>query len=192
MRFHHAFLAPWIVLSVPPQIFLGFGLPFALIVGLLGLLGMFRENQALVTSASVALLGLVIGGKVGTDLVMAPGPDTAILLAQFLSVIFFMEASRVVLSFSKETTELAERTDRMSLFIKERLSAWIRDQLSRQALLVSGAFGLSLLLLVLGGIANVSVNQLAFSAVLVLLVIGSLLFLLTQRREPETRSEGLH
>lgn len=156
------------------------------------MLGMFRENQALVTSASVALLGLVIGGKVGTDLVMAPGPDTAILLAQFLSVIFFMEASRVVLSFSKETTELAERTDRMSLFIKERLSAWIRDQLSRQALLVSGAFGLSLLLLVLGGIANVSVNQLAFSAVLVLLVIGSLLFLLTQRREPETRSEGLH
>jgi len=64
---------------------------------------------------------------------------------------------------------------------------WVKGQLSRQARLTIGALGLSLVLLVLGGFTSVSINQLAFSAVLVLLVVGALVFLITQRREPETR-----
>jgi hypothetical protein len=112
-------------------------------------------------------------------------------LLQFVAVIFFMEASRVVLSFDREAGELARRTDEMSQAARERLGIWVRSQLSRQARLIGGALGLSLVLLVLGGFTSVSINQLSFSAVLVLLVVGALLFLITQRREPETRSVRL-
>ena len=90
------------------------------------------------------------------------------------------------MSFDKERSELAGKTDGMSQAISERLSTWIKGQLSRQAWLTIGALGLSLVLLVLGGFTSVSINQLAFSAVLVLLVVGALVFLITQRREPET------
>jgi hypothetical protein len=139
----------------------------------------------------VTLLVLLVAGKVGTDLALAPNPDTAVLLLQFVAVIFFMEASRVVLSFDTETSELGGKTDDMSQAIRERLSMWVRGQLGRQARLMIGALGLSLVLLVLGGFTSVSVNQLAFSAILVLLVVGALVFLITQRREPETRQVSL-
>ena len=102
-----------------------------------------------------------------------------------------MEASRVVISYDKEAGELAGRTDELSQAAKGRLVIWVRGQLSRQARLIAGALGLSLVLLVLGGLTSVSINQLSFSAVLVLLVVGALLFLITQRREPETRSVRL-
>jgi hypothetical protein len=45
---------------------------------------------------------------------------------------------------------------------------------------------LSLVLLVVGSIASVAFNQLFFSAALVILSIGVLLFVLTHRREPES------
>jgi hypothetical protein len=102
-----------------------------------------------------------------------------------------MEASRVVLSFDKETSELAGRIDDMSQAIRQRLGVWVIGQLRRQARLMIGALGLSLVLLVFGGLTSVSINQLAFSAVLVLLVVGALLFLITQKREPETRQVSL-
>jgi len=102
-----------------------------------------------------------------------------------------MEASRVVLSYDKEESELAGRTDDMSQAARGRLGLWVTGQLSRQARLVAGALGLSLILLVLGGFTSVSVNQLSFSAILVLFVVGALLFLITQRREPETRTTRL-
>jgi hypothetical protein len=50
---------------------------------------------------------------------------------------------------------------------------------------VIGASALSLGLLVLGGFSSISINQLAFSAALVLVAVGVLLFLLTNRREPD-------
>ena len=134
---------------------------------------------------------LLVTGKVGTDLARAQSPDTAVLLLEFVTVIFFMEASRVVISYDKEAGELAGRTDELSQAAKGRLVIWVRGQLSRQARLIAGALGLSLVLLVLGGLTSVSINQLSFSAVLVLLVVGALLFLITQRREPETRSVRL-
>ncbi len=156
-----------------------------------GLSGALANRQVFATLASVSLLVSLIAGKVGLDLAKASPPDTAVLLLQFLAVIFFMEATRVVLSFDSETRELAGKTDEASQAVKNRLGIWITGQLTTQARLVIGALGLSLVLLVFGGFTNVSINQLAFSAVLVLLVVGALLFLITQEREPETRQASL-
>jgi len=191
VRVHYLILAPWIVLGVPSQVFLGLGLPIILVIVAVGLSGMLARQQVLTTLASAGLLVLLVTGKVGTDLAKAPAPDTAVLLLQFVAVIFFMEASRVVLSYEMERSELAGRTDDMSQAARERLEKWVAGQLNRQARLIGGALGLSLVLLVLGGFTSVSINQLSFSAVLVLLVVGALLFLITQRREPETRSVRL-
>ena len=55
--------------------------------------------------------------------------------------------------------------------------------------LTLAAFGLSLGLLVIGGIVSVSVNQLAFSGILVIVAVIALVVLLTYRREPEDREE---
>jgi len=172
---------------VPSRVFLGLGTLIVLVVVVAGLSGMLAGKQMLAALASGALLVLLVAGKIGIDLTRAPNPDTAVLLLQFVTVIFFMEASRVVLTFDKEAKELVGRTDGMSQAVKERLGKWVTGQLGRQARLVAGALGLSLVLLVLGGFTSVSINQLSFSAVLVLLVVGTLLFLITQRREPETR-----
>jgi hypothetical protein len=180
-------LVPWIVLAIPSQVLLGLGILLVLVIMSVGLYGMLARKQSFTTPASVALLVVLLAGKVGTDLARAPAPDTAVLLVQFVSVIFFMEASRVVLSFDKESSELAGRTDDGARAVIERLEKWVRGQLVGQARLSIGALGLSLVLLVLGGFTSVSINQLAFSAILVLAVVGALLFLITQKREPETR-----
>jgi hypothetical protein len=191
VRVHYLILAPWIVLGVPSQVFLGLGLPIILVIVAVGLSGMLARQQVLTTLASAGLLVLLVAGKVGTDLAKAPAPDTAVLLLQFVAVIFFMEASRVVMSYDVERSELAGRTDDMSQAARGRLEKWVTGQLNRQARLIGGALGLSLVLLVMGGFTSVSINQLSFSAVLVLLVVGALLFLIIQRREPETRSVRL-
>jgi len=187
VRLHYFLLAPWIVLAVPSQVFLGVGILLVLVIIVAGSSGMFAGKQVLATLASVILLVLLVAGKVGTDLAKAPSPDTAVLLLQFVAIIFFMEASRVVLSFNQETRELAGKTDEMSQAIKGRLELWVKGQLGKQASLMIGALGLSLVLLVLGGFTSISINQLAFSAILVLFVIAALIFLITQKREPETR-----
>jgi hypothetical protein len=191
VKLHYLLLAPWIILSVPSQVFLGLGILILFVVVFLGLAGMFAKKQELTILASVMLLVSLVAGKVGTDLTGASSPDTAVLLFQFVSALFFMEASRVVLSFDREVGELAGRTDDMSQIVRSRLAMWVTGQLSRQARLIIGALGLSLVLLVLGGFTSVSLNQPALSAILVLLVVGTLLFLITQRREPETRQVRL-
>ena len=188
MRFHYLVLGPWIVLAIPSQVLLGLGILLVLVIMSVGLYGMLTKKQMSVTLASVALLLVLLAGKVGSDLARAPAPDTAVLLVQFVSVIFFMEASRVVLSFDRESSELDGRTDEGARAVIERSEKWVRGQLVGQAKLSIGALGLSLVLLVLGGFTSVSINHLAFSAILVLVVVGALLFLITQRREPETRS----
>ncbi len=188
MRLHYLVLVPWIVLAIPSQVLLGLGILLVLVIMSVGLYGMLTKKQMSVTLASVALLLVLLAGKVGSDLARAPAPDTAVLLVQFVSVIFFMEASRVVLSFDRESSELGGRTDEGARAVIERSEKWVRGQLVGQARLSIGALGLSLVLLVLGGFTSVSINQLAFSAILVLIVVGALLFLITQRREPETRS----
>jgi hypothetical protein len=186
VRLHYLLLAPWIVFSVPLEVFFGLGILIVLAIVITGLLGMFARRQGLASFASLALLVVIIAGKVGTDLVSAAAPDTLVFLVQFVAVLFFMEASRVVWSFDKEANELAGRTDDVSQAVRARLGMWVKGQLSRQARLMVGALGLSLVLLVLGGFTSVSIDQIAFSAILVVLAVGALLFLITQRREPET------
>ncbi len=176
---------------MPSQVFLGFGVLIVLVVGFLGLYGMFATKQAFTILASVMLLVVLVAGKIATDLTRASSPDTSVLLLQLVAVIFFMEASRVVLSFDREMGELAGRMDDMSRAVRGRLVMWLTGLLTRQARLMTGALGLSLVLLVLGGFAGISISQPALSAILVLLVVGALLFLITQRREPETRPVSL-
>lgn len=188
VKLHFLFLTPWIILSIPEKVFAGFELPVMLIVLVIGLLGTFAKRLTLTTAASLSLIVFLVGGKVGTDLAGAPNPDTAVLIAQFLAVIFFMEGSRVVLSFEKGTISLAGRKDDLSHATRLRFEHWARGQLAAQSKLMMGALGISLALLVFGGLSSVSVDQLAFLGVLVLLVVGVLLFLLTQTREPESRT----
>lgn len=181
------FLAPWIVLATPSQVFLGLGYFLALGIVALGLAGMLARISTLTTLASVALLVTLVAGKAGTDLYGLPSQDTAILMIQFVSVIFFMEAMRAILSFDKETRELGGRIDESTQLIRATLGAWVKGQLGRQARLTVGALGLSLFLLVLGGLTSISVSQVTFSAILVLIVVGVLFFIITQRREPVIR-----
>lgn len=185
MRLHYLALAPWIIFTLPALELLGLEAPIVLVIAGIGLLGMLGKNKILASGASLSLFGLIIGGKIGGDLIGFAAPDTAIVLVQFVAVIFFMEASRVVLSFDAESRELEGKHDPLSLALKTRLVNWAQGQLASQARIMAVALGLSLLLLVLGGFASVSINQLGFSAGLVLVVVGVLLFLVTNRREPK-------
>jgi len=187
VRLHYLLLAPWIVLSIPLEVLFGLGILIVFAIAIVGLLGMFSKRQKLASFASLALLATIIAGKVGTDLARVAAPDTLVLLVQFVAVIFFVEASRAVLSFDKESDELGEKEDEVSEAVRRRLDVWVGGQLSRQMRLIMGALGLSLLLLVLGGFASISLNEPVVSALLVMLVVVGLLFLITQRREPETR-----
>lgn len=180
-------LAPWIILQVPSQVFFGFGILLLLVIVGTGLTGMVARLVPLATVASVGLLGAFMAGMLGTDLFGLPSQDTAILMLQFVGIIFFMEAMRVVLSFDSEMRSLSGRTDESTQLIKWNLNVWVKGQLGRQARIAVGALGLSLLLLVLGGLTSVSVSQVTFSAILVLIVVGLLFFIMTQRREPTNR-----
>jgi peptidoglycan/LPS O-acetylase OafA/YrhL len=179
------------VLSVPLGVFFGLGIPIVFVIVVFGLLGMFGRKQGFASFASLALLAVIIAGKVGTDLGKTVAPDTLVLLVQFIGVIFFMEASKVILSFDRETVELGERVDEVSEAIRKRLNTWVSGQLSKQARLIVGTLGLSLLLLILGGFTGISVNEPVPLSLLAIIVVVALLFLITQRREPERLSGSL-
>jgi hypothetical protein len=184
VKLHYLLLAPWIVFSVP--VFLGLGSLIVFVILIVGSFGMFTKRRKVASFASVALLATIVAGKVGTDLAGAAAPDTLVLLVQFVAVIFFMEASRVIHSFDRESDELGEKMDEVSQSVRKRLEVWVSGQLSAQARLIAGALGLSLLLLVVGGFTSISVNEPVVSALFVILAVVVLLFLITQRREPET------
>ena len=61
------FLAPWIVLAAPTQVFLGLGYFLVLGIVSVGLAGMLARINALATLASVALLVTLVAAKAGTD-----------------------------------------------------------------------------------------------------------------------------
>jgi len=185
VRLHYLVLAPLVIFAIPSTVLFGLQVPVALIVSGVGLFGMLRKKEVLARGASLSLVGLVIGGKAGEDVLGVPVPDTAILLVQFVAIILFMEASRVVLSFDSEDRELAGRRDEFSVALMRRLVEWTQGQLVSQARIMIIAFGLSLVLLLVGGLFSISINQLGFSAGLVLVVVVVLLYLVTNRREPE-------
>ena len=187
VRLHYLVLVPWVVFGIPSFVSSGLQVPTMLIVSGVGLLGMLGKKEIFARGASLSLVGLIIGGKVVGDVLGSVAPDTAVLLVQFVAVIFFMEASRVVLSFDGENRELGGKYDELSTGLMRRLVDWAQGQLLGQARIILVALGLSLVLLLIGGFASISINQLGFSAGLVLVVVGVLLFLVTNRREPEQR-----
>lgn len=143
------------------------------------------RNKNAVLLASVSLLLLIIWGKVASDLYRLPGPDSALLLLQFMLVIFLMEASTTVLTFDSTIKQLEGKQDDLSALARTRLVKWERVQLLNLGKLTIASFGLTLGLLVLGGLVSVSFNQIAFSGILVLAAIVAIFILLTYRREPE-------
>jgi hypothetical protein len=154
-------------------------------VTLVGTAGMLVRNRIAIFTASAALLLVIIWSKIADDLYRLPGPDSAVLLLQFMLVIFLMEASTTVLTFDSSIKELRGKTDELSSVARMRVTRWERVQLLSLGKLTLASFGLSLGLLILGGLISVSVNQIAFSGVLALAAVVAIFVLITFRREPE-------
>src|SRR5438445_13868017 len=102
---------------------------------------MSAKKKAFTIPASVMLLVSFVAGKAGTDLTRASSSDTAVLLLQLVAIIFFMEASRAVLSFDREMGELTGRTDDMSQPVRGRPALWFAGELNRQARRLVGSPG---------------------------------------------------
>jgi hypothetical protein len=100
-------------------------------------------------------------------------------------VIFLMEASTTVLTFDSNIKQLEGKTDNLSSLARMQVMKWERAQLFNLGRLTLASFGLSLGLLILGSLVSVSVNQIAFSGILVLAAVVAVFVLLTYRREPE-------
>lgn len=133
------------------------------------------------------MLLLLVWGKIVDDVYGLLGPDSALLLFQFMLVIFLMEASSTALIFDANMKPLEGKNDDLSALARMRVMRWERVQLLSLGKLALEAFGLSLGLLVLGSLVSVSINQIAFSGVLVLAAVIAIFVLVTYRREPEGR-----
>jgi hypothetical protein len=185
LRLNYLFLAPWIILSLPSPALGQQSILVAAIVALVGFAGMLLGNRTAIFSASESLMLLIVWGKVAGDIYGLPGPDSALLLLQFMLVIFLMEASTAVLTSDSAIKQLEGRKDDLSSLARMQVMSWERVQLLSLGKLVLASFGLSLGLLILGGFVSVSINQIAFSGVLVLAAVVAIFILLTYRREPE-------
>lgn len=148
---------------------------------------MLLKSRSAVWLASVSLLLLIVWGKVARDLYGLPGPDSALLLLQFMLVIFLMEASTTTLTFDHAIKQLEGKEDDLSAVARMRVTRWERLQLLNLGKLTIASFGLTLGLLILGSLISVSVNHIAFSGILVLAAFVAIFILLTYRREPEER-----
>jgi hypothetical protein len=186
IKLHHLGLAPWIVFSIPSGAVLGLQVPFAAGIALLGVVGMILRNRSLVLGSSMSLLGLMVLGKVTSDLNALEPIDTGVLLLQFVAILFLMEASLPVVQYEEDFALLGERNDELSERVATRLASWLRSQLYADARLGIVSFLTSLGLLIVGSLAGVGIGHLAVLAVFVLAAVVALLFLLTYRREPET------
>jgi hypothetical protein len=183
-------LAPWIILSLPPSALGQQSILVTAVVSIVGLAGTLLGSKTPVLLASASLLLLIIWGKIATDIYGLPGPDSALLLFQFMLVIFLMEASTTALTFDYTIKQLKGKNDEISALAKTRVMKWARAQLFSLGKLTIAAFALSLGLLILGSLLSVSVNQLAFSGVLVLAAVVAIFILVTYRREPEERKKS--
>ena len=153
--------------------------------------GMLLKSRPTVWLASASLLLLLIWGKVARDLYGLPGPDSALLLLQFMSVIFLMEASTTTLTFDYTIKQLEGKDDDLSAMARMRVTDWERVQLLNLGKLTIASFGLTLGLLILGSLVSVSVNQIAFSGILVLAAFVAIFILLTYRRDPQERRRSV-
>src|SRR5690349_6414002 len=108
---NHPFITVWIVFSVPSIASFHQSFPAAIAITLVGVAGMATGNRMATTFASACLLSLLIWSKAASDLYGLPSPDTALLLSQFMSVLFLMEASNATLTLLKITNRLAHKND---------------------------------------------------------------------------------
>ena len=191
LRINYVFVAPWIVLSLPPASLGQQSTLVTAIVAIVGLGGMLLRSRTTVSLASVSLLLLIVWGKVARDLYGLPGPDSALLLLQFMLVIFLMEASTTTLTFDYVIKQMEGKYDDLSALARMRVTNWERVQLLNLGKLTVASFGLTLGLLILGSLVSVSVNQIAFSGILVLAAFVAIFILLTYRREPEERRRSV-
>jgi len=152
---------------------------------------MLLRNKTAVLAASGSLLVLIVWGKVTADLYGLPGPDSAVLLLQFMLVIFLMEASTTALTVDSAIKPLVGKNDALSESARMRAMRWERVQLFNLGKLTVASFVLSLGLLILGSLVSISFNQIAFSGVLVLAAVVAIFGLLTYRREPEERRRSV-
>ena len=134
---------------------------------------------------------MIVWGKVAGDLYGFPGPDSAVLLLQFMLVIFLMEASITVLTLDSAIKPLEGKNDDLSESARMRAMRWERVQFFNLGKLTAASFVLSLGLLILGSLVSVSFNEIAFSGVLVLAAVVAIFVLLTYRREPEERRRSV-
>jgi len=185
LRINYVFLAPWIVLSLPPSALGQQSILVTAPVAIVGFAGMSLGNRATIYAASGSLLLLIVWGKVAGDLYGLPGPDSAVLLLQFMLVIFLMEASITVLTLDSAIKPLEGKNDDLSESARMRAMRWERVQLFNLGKLSAASFVLSLGLLILGSLASISFDEIAFSGVLVLAAVVAIFVLLTYRREPE-------
>src|SRR5207244_12205092 len=86
--------------------------------------GMRLGNRATIYAASGSLLLLIVWGKVAGDLYGLPGPDSAVLLLQFMLVIFLMEASITVLTLDSAIKPLERKNDDLSESASIRAKRW--------------------------------------------------------------------
>ena len=163
-------------------------MPFAAAIALLGVVGMLLGKRGLVLSSSLSLLGILILGKITSDVLALEPIDTGLLLLQFVAILFLMEVSLPVVQYEKDLAVLGKSNDELSRSVETRLARWLRLQLYADARLGIVSFLTSLGLLIVGSLVGVGVGHLAVLAVFVLAAVVALLFLLTYRREPETAS----
>ncbi len=156
-------------------------------LSLSGLWGMIARNRTATYLVSGSLLGLIVWGKIASDIYRLVSIDSALLLLEFMSVIFLLEASTTAITFDLTSEKLLNKSDDISLAYRRNLVVWARNQLVNLARTITGAFGLSLGLVVMGDLFGVSVNQLAFSGGLVLVAVVALVPLRTYGREPKER-----
>jgi hypothetical protein len=146
---------------------------------------MLLGNRTAISTASGGMMLLIVWGKIAGDIYGLPGPDSALLLLQFMTVIFLMEASNAILIVDSNMKELEGRNDELSGLVRMQAMKWEKVQLISLGKLTLASFGLSLGLLVLGSFLEVSINQIAFSGILVIAAVVAIFVLLTYRREPE-------
>jgi len=191
LKINYVFLAPWVILNLPPSALAQQSILVTAAVAILGIAGMSLGNRTAIFAASGSLLLLIVWGKVAGDLYGFPGPDSAVLLLQFMLVIFLMEASITVLTLDSAIKPLDGKNDALSESARMRAMRWERVQLFNLGKLTAASFVLSLGLLILGSLVSISFNQIAFSGVLVLAAVVAIFVLLTYRREPEERRRSV-
>lgn len=190
VKFHFLFLAPLVIFSIPPQSLLGLNIPVLILMMVSGMAGNLLARKRFSSLTSIALLCLLVWGRVADDLFNIKPPDTAIFLVEFGMVLFLMEANLVLQTFETVHRTHRGKNDELSNALETRLWIWLRNQFSRQGKIAVGSLGISLALLPFAGFTSISIEQLPLTGALLLIAVIALLFLVTYRREPERRSRN--